>query len=121
MRCIIHIDKHLYEGVDSMSYSFGEFALLFKALSDETRLRIISQLSEQEKCACEILDSLSITQPTLSYHMKMLTESGLVKGRKDGSWMRYTVNGERIEEMQKCLETIRLSKEENTQSKKCSD
>ena len=75
-----------------MKYNYAEYALLFKALSDETRLKIVDMLSCGELCACDILEPFNITQPTLSYHMKTLTESGLVKSRKDGSWIRYSNN-----------------------------
>ena len=74
-------------------------APVFKALGDETRLKIIEILSCGELCACDILESFDITQPTLSYHMKILTECGLVKSRKDGSWIRYSNNTELISEI----------------------
>lgn len=70
----------------------GNIASVFKALGDETRLKIIEILSCGELCACNLLESFQITQPTLSYHMKILTECGLVIGRKEGSWMRYRNN-----------------------------
>lgn len=70
--------------------SHNEYVPIFKALADDTRLKIIEMLSCGEMCACDILESFKITQPTLSYHMKILTESGLVKARKDGSWIRYS-------------------------------
>ena len=94
-----------------MKYSHGEYALLFKALSDETRLRILCQLSGgDELCACNILDNMSITQPTLSYHMKLLGESGLVNSRKDGNWMKYTIHPERIDEMKLFLDGLLTEK-----------
>lgn len=77
-----------------MERSYADLALLFKALSDETRLKIIDMLSCGELCACDILKSFNITQPTLSYHMKILTESGLVNANRIGAWMHYTLNGE---------------------------
>ena len=61
-----------------MAYSHADYVPAIKALSDETRLRIIDMLSCGEMCACEILKQFSISQSTLSYHMKILTESGLV-------------------------------------------
>ncbi len=77
---------------------------MFKALADETRLKIINMLTESEElCACKILENFNITQPTLSYHMKILTDSGLVLGNKDGSWMKYTLNSERITELRSFL------------------
>jgi ArsR family transcriptional regulator len=83
-----------------MNKSCAEYAPVFKAISDETRLRIIGMLSyERELCACNILEEFSITQPTLSYHMRILSDSGLVNARRDGSWMKYTLNKERADEV----------------------
>lgn len=89
-----------------MTYSTTEYALLFKALSDETRLKILEMLSGTELCACNLLEEFNITQPTLSYHMKILTDSELVFGRKDGSWMRYTLNNKKVAEMAAFLADI---------------
>lgn len=75
-----------------MKNSYADYVLIFKALADETRLKIINMLSNGEMCACKILEEFNITQPTLSYHMRVLTESGLVKGVRDGAWMRYSLN-----------------------------
>lgn len=71
---------------------YQTYLLVIKALGDPTRLKILDMLSCGSLCACEILENVHITQSTLSYHMKMLTESGLVEGNKDGSWMRYSLN-----------------------------
>lgn len=65
-----------------MSYGYAEYVPLIKALADETRLKIIDMLSGGELCACKIPEPLSITQPTLSYHMKILTECGAVSARR---------------------------------------
>ncbi len=75
-----------------MNNTYKDYALLLKALGDETRIRIFHMLSEGELCACNLLEEFHITQPTLSYHMKILCESGLVHGRKDGIWMKYSIN-----------------------------
>jgi ArsR family transcriptional regulator len=72
--------------------NYSNYALLLKALSDETRVQIVDMLSEGELCACKILEEFNITQPTLSYHMKILCKGGLVNSRKDGVWMKYSVN-----------------------------
>ena len=79
-----------------MQYGFGEYALIFKAMSDETRLKILSMLTKGKTCACKILEAFHFTQPTLSYHMKQLTDSGLVDGVKDGKWVYYSINCERV-------------------------
>lgn len=68
-----------------------------KALSDETRVKIFNILANGELCACDILEELSITQPTLSYHMKILCEAGLVNSRRDGIWTEYCVNKETLQ------------------------
>lgn len=81
--------------------------MLFKAMTDATRLKILTILSEEELCACDILAQVTISQPTLSHHMKVLAESELIHCRKDGSWMRYSLNKERIDEMQKYLEMLK--------------
>ncbi|HWQ71291.1 MAG TPA: metalloregulator ArsR/SmtB family transcription factor [Desulfitobacteriaceae bacterium] len=78
-----------------MEFSHSEYVPAFKALSDETRLKIIDMLSCGELCACEILEYFSISQSTLSYHMKILVDSELVNGVRDGAWMRYTINNEK--------------------------
>ena len=89
-----------------MKYPYREYVSVFKALADETRLKIIQMLSSGELCACNIIEEFNITQPTLSYHMKILTECGLVKGVKEGSWMKYTINNERLEIIKDIYEDV---------------
>lgn len=69
-------------------------ALIFKAFCDENRIRILKMLRSGEKCACKILEELNVTQPTLSHHMKILCDSGIVIGRKEGKWMHYSISSE---------------------------
>ncbi|MDD4112787.1 MAG: metalloregulator ArsR/SmtB family transcription factor, partial [Herbinix sp.] len=76
-----------------------EYIPIFKALADDTRLKIVEMLSCGEMCACDILESFQITQPTLSYHMKVLTDSGLVKSRKEGNWIRYSNNEKMVKSL----------------------
>lgn len=88
-----------------------DYASVFKALGDTTRLRIIEMLSCGELCACKILESFQITQPTLSYHMKILIECGLVKSKKEGSWIQYSNNTELIEIIKKYWNNITTEQE----------
>ena len=74
-----------------MEFTEKKMALVFKALSDENRIRILKLLRGGEKCACKLLEELSISQPTLSHHMKILCDSGLVTGRREGKWMHYSI------------------------------
>lgn len=69
-----------------------------KALSDKNRIEIVKLLSENELCACHLLEHFDITQPTLSHHMKQLKESGIVKVTKKGTWNHYSINKEIIDE-----------------------
>ncbi|UWG98047.1 metalloregulator ArsR/SmtB family transcription factor [Dehalobacter sp. DCM] len=80
-----------------MEKNYKDYALTMKALSDETRLKIFDMLTDGELCACKILEVFNITQSTLSYHMKILCESGLVIGRRDGVWIRYSINHNKLE------------------------
>lgn len=84
----------------------------FKALSDENRLMIIDMLSCGELCACEILEKFKITQPTLSHHMKILCSCGLVNARKEGKWMYYSLNSEKIKKFKTFLHYITSSKDD---------
>jgi len=97
---------------DATMLAYCDSVLLFKALSDETRLRIVDMLSCQELCACSILEAFEISQPTLSYHMKTLTECGLVKARKDGAWTRYTLNQELFASLRQFLALITTDKDD---------
>ena len=72
-------------------------ALLFKAFCDENRIRILYLLRGGEKCACKLLEEMSISQPTLSHHMKILCDSGIVLGRKEGKRMHYRISPEGVQ------------------------
>ena len=75
-----------------------DVALVCKALGDSNRLQIVQMLSDGEKCGCKLLERFEITQPTLSHHMKVLCECGLVNSRKDGKWSHYSLNCETLQE-----------------------
>jgi len=86
--------------------NYRGYALIMKALGDETRVKIFDMLSKGELCACNILEEFDITQPTLSYHMKILCDSGLVNSRKDGVWMKYSVNRSNLNSLRKLIDEI---------------
>lgn len=79
---------------------------IFKALSDVNRLKIIDLLSYEEKCGCKILEHFNFTQPTLSHHMKVLIECGLVEARKCGIWNYYKISNESAKELIKFIKSI---------------
>ena len=75
----------------NLKNNFMENATIFKAFCDETRLMALSLLQSGEKCACDLLEAVNVSQPTLSHHMKILVESGIVVSRKEGRWMYYSI------------------------------
>lgn len=84
---------------------------MLKAIADPIRLRILDILSNGELCACDILQQLAITQPTLSYHMKALTASGWVNVRKRATWMHYSINGEMVDRLHQYLTNLTAPRE----------
>ena len=83
-----------------------DMILICKALSDTNRLEIVQMLSDGEKCGCKILDKFDITQPTLSHHMKILVDCGLVNNRKKGKWHYYSLNKKIIKEASSFIEAL---------------
>ena len=75
-----------------MATVYEENAKVFKAFCDEKRLRILELLRGGEKCACVLLEQLDLGQSGLSYHMKILVESGVVESRQEGKWTHYRIS-----------------------------
>ncbi|MEL1135566.1 metalloregulator ArsR/SmtB family transcription factor [Desulfitobacterium sp. THU1] len=96
-----------------MENIYQKNAKVFKALGDPNRLMIMEMLQSTERCACEILEDLHIGQSTLSHHMKILCDSGLVDSRREGKWMHYSINKEGCEAAKKLLDEITSQKENN--------
>jgi ArsR family transcriptional regulator len=69
-----------------------ELLSLFKALSDETRLRIVKLLENGELCVCHLVAAIDKSQPKISFHLKVLKEAGLVRDRREGKWMHYRLD-----------------------------
>ena len=94
---------------------------IFKAFCDENRLMILEMLQSGEKCACVLLEKLDITQPTLSHHMKILCESGIVIPRKEGKWTYYSIDENGSENAIRVLRTITTVIEDDNAYKGCCD
>ena len=82
-----------------MVQTYETGSVLLKAVGEPIRLQILDILSNGEMCACDILQNLAISQPTLSHHMKALTTSGWVSARKKATWMYYSVNRDTVQKM----------------------
>ncbi len=93
--------KQLAEQVASED-SAKKQSRIFKALADQTRLKILGLLEVREMCVCEIMVALGLTQPTASYHLGLLENAGLIKDRKEGKWVFYSLaDPELVENMHK--------------------
>lgn len=83
-----------------------EMAFVCKALSDINRLDILDLLKHGEQCACHLLDYLNISQSTLSYHMKILSDANIVNIRKDGKWSYYSIHKEGCQKAMKFISNL---------------
>lgn len=92
---------------------------IFKALSDETRLKILKLLEHGELCVCDIVAALGTIQPKISFHLGVLKEAGLIKDRKQGKWVHYCLDDSDIFRRYLLLSAIeRISSESVSQDKK---
>lgn len=89
-----------------MSKNYEDNIKILKALGEVNRIKIVDMLSSGEKCACILLESFHFTQPTLSHHMKVLMDSGIVKCRKEGTWMHYSLDKELCSDVIKFLNGV---------------
>ena len=89
-----------------MDSCYQNRAVIFKALGDENRWKILDILKGGEKCACVLLNKLEISQPTLSHHMKILCDARLVNGRKEGKWTHYSISEKGAEQAKECLRQL---------------
>ena len=97
-------------------------ARLFQALSDETRLEIISLLVDGERCVCDLTDTLDAAQSRLSFHLRVLKDAGLVTDRRDGRWSYYKLDREVFDEVEALLKELKPSaRRQNRQAIRCCD
>lgn len=96
-------------------------ARLFHALSDETRIAIILRLRDGEKCVCDLTDLLDAAQSRLSFHLKTLKDAGLVRDRRDGRWVHYSLNRETLGEIETLLGAFKPSRRLIAQASVCGD
>ncbi|MDR0355854.1 MAG: metalloregulator ArsR/SmtB family transcription factor [Deltaproteobacteria bacterium] len=91
----------------------SEYLRIFRAFSDATRVRVLEMLCEGEQCACVLLEDMKISQPTLSHHMKILCESGIVKFRQVGRWRYYSINADGCEHGSRLLKALAKNRMDN--------
>ncbi len=90
-----------------MDHNFQENAKVFRALCDPKRLAILEQLRSGEKCACVLQEPMELTQSGLSYHMKILCESGIVQSRQEGKWTHYRLSQAGLERAMALLASLK--------------
>ena len=96
-----------------MKQTSEEISTIFKGLCDENRVKILKLLRKKELCACHLLEKMQLSQPTLSHHMKILCDSGLVVGRKEGKWMHYSISKDGAQAAIKCIYDLTATGEYN--------
>lgn len=87
----------------------ADLATALSALADPVRLRIVSMLaaaSNGAACGCDLEGPLGLSQPTISHHLKILREAGVIAGRKEGRWVYYSVVPERLEDIRSALTPV---------------
>jgi ArsR family transcriptional regulator, arsenate/arsenite/antimonite-responsive transcriptional repressor len=87
-------------------YGIRSLTKLFRALGDETRLRIVALLSHGELCVCHLEKALDLSQPNVSRHLGILRAAGVVDGRRDGSWMYYSLATQEHEAVKSMLDQL---------------
>jgi len=91
------------------------------ALSDETRLQIIDRLSDGEQCVCDLTDLLETGQSRLSFHLKTLKDAGILKDRREGRWVYYSLNPEAVEGMEQFISGLKTCCQRLRKVTRCCD
>ena len=96
-------------------------AELFHALSDEIRLAVVDLLLDGERCVCELMDELDLAQSRLSWHLKTLSDAGLISGRKEGRWIYYSLVPATLDEARAALHLMKPSPRRLSVRSNCCD
>jgi len=93
----------------------------FRALGDETRLRILERLSQGEQCVCDLTDALEAGQSLTSHHLRTLKEAGLLRDRRQGRWIYYSLDPAGVDDLQEWLAILRESARRAPTAARCSE
>lgn len=102
-----------------MAFKHSDGIRVFKALADDNRLEIMELLMNGAMCGCELLEALNIGQSTLSHHMRILCDAGLVDACKEGKWMHYSLSAEGSAHARALTERYTLAADKACCYKKC--
>ena len=89
-----------------MALSMENWAEIYKAMADKTRLHILALLKHDEMCVCELVEVLKMTQPAISQHLRKLKQVGLVKERKKAQWVYYALEGYAVPFFNQCVDEL---------------
>lgn len=93
----------------------------FRALGDETRLKILERLSEGEQCVCDLTDALDAGQSLMSFHLKTLKDAGLLRDRRHGRWVYYSLEPSMLQTVQEWVGTLAEAAKVPRPAARCSD
>lgn len=96
-------------------------AALFHALSDEIRLGVVRLLMHGERCVCDLMEELDMAQSRLSWHLKTLSDAGIISGRKEGRWVYYSLNADAIVEARGILDSLSAGARRVASRSRCCD
>ena len=95
-------------------------AELFHALSDQIRVKVVTLLLDGERCVCELMDELDLAQSRLSWHLKTLSDAGIIVGRREGRWNYYSLDAETLAEARELLDDLKPSRRLAVRASACS-
>jgi len=96
-------------------------AELFHALSDQIRVDVVTLLLDGERCVCELMAELDLAQSRLSWHLKTLSDAGIISGRREGRWNYYSLNADVLAEARTMLDVLKPSRRLSVRSAACCD
>ena len=101
--------------------SIAQAASWFRALGDETRLKIVECVLDSEQCVCDLTELLSSKQSLLSFHLKTLKDAGILNDRRDGRWVYYSLNPDAVVFLEQFLGELKDSRRTPQGVRKCCD
>ena len=109
----------IYMIMVALSFSLKKSATLFHALSDETRLALLERLKGGGQCVCELTDAMRAAQSRLSFHLKVLKDAGLIRDRREGRWIYYSIDPDAIEELEAVVDTLKQAAKSPGSASRC--
>lgn len=94
-------------------------ATLFHALSDQIRMDVVVLLMDGERCVCDLMSDLDLAQSRLSWHLKTLSDAGIITGRREGRWNYYSLNADVLAEARGILDALKPSRRLSVRSSCC--